>query len=55
MIPMPIWEALIKSGVLGAVLAWSLLWNMRNTERLFTTLEANTKAMVELAQALKDR
>ncbi len=41
----PIYAKLIESGVLGAVLAWALLANMRLTEKLFTVIENNTKAL----------
>lgn len=44
-LPMPIMTALIRSGVLGAVLAWALLQNVRLTEKLFSIIENNTAAL----------
>lgn len=45
MIPMPIIEALIKSGVVGAVLAWALIQNVHLTEELIKIVKNNTVAI----------
>lgn len=44
-IPMPIIQALVKSGVIGAVLAWALIQNVRLTEQLITIIKNNTIAI----------
>lgn len=54
MIPMPILEALIKGGVIGAVLAWALLQNVRLTEKLFTVIENNTAAVSAFANQCRE-
>ncbi len=40
---------LIRSGVLGSVLAWALMQNMRMTERMFLLIENNTKALEKIS------
>ncbi len=42
---MPIIQALVKSGVIGAVLAWALIQNVRLTEELITIIKGNTIAI----------
>lgn len=43
--PISIINALVKAGVVGAVLAWSLIQNDKNTDRLFRVIENNTAAL----------
>ncbi len=45
---------LIRSGVLGAVLAWSLLQNMRITEREFALTERVVKAIENNTSAVEE-
>lgn len=52
MIPMPIMEALVKSGVLGAILVWALMQNAKLTDRSFKVLENNTKALLYVESAV---
>lgn len=48
MIPLSVLNALVKAGVVGAVLGWALWENSRDKDRLFTVVENNTAALVLL-------
>lgn len=52
MIPGPILQTLIKYGILGPVLVWALMENSKTTAKLFSVIEANTKALTQLSNII---
>lgn len=48
-------QALVKGGVIGAVLAWALLKDYRNTERMFEVIDKNTTAIAGFTAACVER
>lgn len=42
-------NTLVRSGVLGAVLAWMLVQNQRLTEKMFEVIENNTRALTHFS------
>ncbi len=46
MIPLSVLNALVKAGVVGAVLGWALWENSRDKDRLFKVVENNTAALM---------
>lgn len=51
----PIGQTVARGGVLACILVWALWVNDKNTERLFTIVENNTRAMLEVKKACGER
>ena len=51
----PIGQTMARGGILAIILAWALWVNDKNTERLFTIVENNTRAMLEVKKACGER
>lgn len=48
-------KAVIKSGILGIVLAWALWENSKLVDRVFIVIERNTKAISQFENVCRDR
>lgn len=51
----PIGQTVARGGILAVMLVWALWVNDKNTERLFTIVENNTRAMLEVKKACGER